>query len=65
VTTNRASHLRAQAAWCRTLADGISDLPAHDILMQAAADFDSEAKQVDDNDAAMALAVSHGPIPNG
>ena len=55
-----APALRAQAAWCRTLANGVSDAPTHDILNQTAAEFEAEAKAIDSTGAAMAMAGNGG-----
>jgi hypothetical protein len=55
----RGSHdLRAQADWCRTLANATFDLPTRGILTQTAAEFDAEAKAADAADAAMALTAT-------
>ena len=64
--TDQSAHgLRAQAAWCRTLANGVSDAPIRNILRQTAAEFEAEAKEVDASDAALVLAESGGPGANG
>jgi hypothetical protein len=58
------SALRAQANWCRTLADGVSDAPSRDILKQTAAEFDAEAKAADAAEGAPALAATADPSGN-
>ena len=55
-----ASALRAQAAWCRTLANGVSDAPTREILNQTAADFEAEAKAIDSTAETMTMAGSGG-----
>ena len=55
-----ASALRAQAAWCRTLANGVSDVPTRDILNQTAAEFEAEAKAIAAPDATMAMMGNDG-----
>ena len=55
-----APALRAQAAWCRTLANGVADAPTRDILNQTAAEFEAEAKAIDVTSATMAIAANGG-----
>ena len=42
-----ASELRAQAAWCRKLADAMSDARTRNILQDSAQDFENEAAAYD------------------
>jgi hypothetical protein len=55
-----ASALRAQAAWCRTLANRVSDAPTREILNQTAAEFEAEARAIDSTGATMAMAGNDG-----
>jgi hypothetical protein len=61
VNPRGAHDLRAQANWCRTLANATSDLPTRGILTQAAAEFDAEAKATDAAEAPMALTATADP----
>jgi len=52
VNWHDASELRAQAAWCRRLADAISDARTRGILHASAQDFEKEAAAYDPVDPA-------------